>query len=902
MRRNPKKNTLLLFIFSVLIQASSFAQINLKTPVSFTVNKLSVPEALDQLAGEYQINIAYSEHFFPKKNRLTLDYQNIPLGALLKEILKGSEVGFKFQNDQLILFRDRNTIVVKRKFTVNGYVAEDANGEKLIGVNVVHRASGKWANTNEYGFYSITVPEGKVKLSFSYLGCELFEKELLLNRSERVDVSLKSASTLSEIIVMPTIDSAQIQSLANQGKLMPPNYASIAPGIGGEVDVLNMATTLPGVQTGADGFGGLYVRGGEAGQNLMLLDGVPIYNPGHLLGIFSVYNTDAIRSAKLLKGRFPARYGGRLSSVFDVRSKEGNQKRWTGKVASGLVSAKMKIEGPLFKKKGGLLLAIRKSHSSFLLDDIFNTALFQASSNVEDRTYSYSFHDVNGKLHFPIGKKDRLFLSYYKGKDSYINVSSQTFMFAEEGYPDVFTFKASEEKVLTWGNETAAIRWNRIWGPKLFSNTTLTFSDYNYQNTNFNEFVSLGNVIPGQVFFSDQRASITDQAAKIDFNYILNSKHDIRFGLNGTRHELSPYVYELNESFSENESDTTDFEDFTDEFEKRTTLSYEWSAYVEDEFKVLNNLKINAGLRASAFNGNNGEFFNLEPRLSFEYQPLKTWLFRGGVSRMVQYLHQISSTGLSLPSDIWLPATDEEKPLNSWVYELGLTKKLSQSLSLSLDVYYKKMKEILLIEELGLGNAITINEDFSIDGLISGSGDARGVELLLQKEGKTGGWLSYSWAKTNRNFEDIYQGKSFTFRFDHRHSLNLFAYHQFNKHWHVSMNWKWNSANPEIRIGETSRSNTFVFDPYGEDLPEINTNLLRTQQRGKAYHRLDANINYQFNVGKTKQVLKIGAFNVYNRANPAFYTYNRNLGTGAITKKPTTLLKFTPSFYYSIEF
>lgn len=902
MRRNPKLNSLLLFIFSLLIQSNLIGQVDLKTPVSFTVNQLSVPEALDQLAGEYQINIAYSEHFFTKQKQLTLDYEDIPLGVLLQEILKGSEVGYKFQNNQLILFKDRKTIVKKRKFTINGYVAEDANGEKLIGVNVVHSASGKWANTNEYGFYSITVPEGRVRLSFSYLGCELYEEELEVHQSERVDVNMKSASTLSEIIVMPKIDSADIKNLANEGKLMPPNYASIAPGVGGEVDVLNMATTLPGVQTGADGFGGLYVRGGEAGQNLMLLDGVPIYNPGHLLGIFSVYNTDAVRSATLLKGRFPARYGGRLSSVFDVRSKEGSQKKWTASVGSGLVSAKAKIEGPLFKKKGGLLLAVRQSHSDFLLDNIFNTALFQANTTTEEREYSYEFYDINGKLHFPIGKKDRLFLSYYKGNDDYENESSQTFIFAEEDYYEVFTFKTSEEKILSWGNKTAALRWNRIWSPKLFSNTTVTFSDYNYQNTNYSELESLDEIFEAELFFSDQRASITDQAAKIDFDYVMNSKHDIRFGLNGTRHELSPYVFELNESFLENEPDTIGFEDFIDEFEKRTTVSYEWSAYVEDEYKVRDDLKINAGLRASAFNGSNGNFFNLEPRLSYEYQPFKTWLFRGGVSRMVQYLHQISSSGLSLPSDIWLPSTDEERPLKSWVYEVGVTKKLRPNIGLSLDAYYKKMTGILAPEDLGLGNTITINDDFSIDGLLSGSGDARGVELLLQKEGKTGGWLSYSWTKTNRDFDALYQGKPFSFRFDQRHSVNVFAYHQFNKHWHLSLNWKWNSANPEIRIGAPAGNNTIIIDPYEGNPSEINSNILRTQQRGKTYHRLDVNINYNFKIGKVKQVLKLGAFNAYNRSNIAFYTYGRNLSTGEITRKPVTLLKFTPSFFYSIEF
>lgn len=904
MRINPRIPTkiVLLFIFTLLVQASTFAQLDLKTPVSFSVNHLSLADALNQLAEAYDINITYSEQFFPKGKSVTIDYQDIPLEDLLKEMLKGVGVGFKLQNQQLILFRDRNLLVNKRKFTVNGYVAEDANGEKLIGVNVVHKASRNWATTNEYGFYSITVPEGAVRLSFSYLGCEIIEKELQLNGSQRLDISLKSSSTLSEVIVMPKIDSADIQNLADQGKLMPPNYASIAPGIGGEVDVINMATTLPGVQTGADGFGGLYVRGGEAGQNLMLLDGVPIYNPGHLLGIFSVYNTDAIRSATLLKGRFPARYGGRLSSVFDVRTKEGNQKKWTASVGTGLVSAKAKIEGPLFKKKGGLLLAARRSHSNFLLDDIFSTALFQSRSDREDQDYDYSFYDFNGKLHFPIGTKDRLFLSYYRGNDFYVNELAQTIMIVDPEYYELFFLKEEEETILEWGNETAALRWNRIWSPKLFSNTTLTFSDYNYQNSKYNGIEALDEYEEeGVITFSDQRASITDQSLKIDFDYVWNTQHYIRFGGSFIRHELSPYAFDVDGSLFDFDPDETDFEDFLGEFEKRSTISYESAAFIEDDFKLRENLKLNGGLRASTFSGHNGSFFNLEPRLSAQYQPFKTWQFNGGVSRMVQYLHQISSSGLSLPSDIWLPSTEEELPLRSWVYELGAIKKLSKNFSISLEVYYKKMKGLLITENTGLSSGITINNDFSIDGLYSGSGDARGVELLLQKEGKTGGWLSYSFAKTNRNFDQLYQGEPFPFRFDQRHSLNLFAFHQFNKNWHISLNWKWNSPNQEIRIKAPAGNKFFFLDPYQQP-PEIDPDILRTQQRGKAYHRLDVNVNYQFQIGKVKQVLKIGAYNVYNRANVAFYSYDRDLMTGAITRDPITLLKFTPSFYYSIEF
>ncbi|MFK7809300.1 MAG: TonB-dependent receptor [Saprospiraceae bacterium] len=908
------KRNLLLFFLCFFCVLTISAQTNLTTKIDFVAENLSVPSALDKLAKEQKINIAFSKHFFKRSKPVTVDYKYKELDLVLKGILGSAKVSYKFQNNQLIIYRKKKTAIApNNRTTFSGFVSEASSGERLVGVNVYDRNSQKWATTNEYGFYSITLPANTNRLNFSYLGCEPHEVALENSVNKRLDVSLNSASTLAEVIVRPDVDSSGLTSLIDDGQLMPPNYVSIAPGIGGEADIINMVTTLPGVQTGADGFGGLYVRGGEAGQNLMLLDGVPIYNPGHLLGVFSVYNTDAIRSARLLKGSFPARYGGRASSVFDVRTKEGNQKKWTAEIGSGLISAKAKVEGPLFNKKGGFLFTARRSHSPFLLENVFRTGIFQNSTaNLEGYTgdasfssnYNYNFFDINAKLHFPIGKKDKLFFSFYQGQDHYRqDAELLAQLVVDPSYPDELVNSVEQnETILKWGNQTSAIRWNRIWGAKLFSNITATYSNYNFQDSRFNTIGLSEFFLTDLRLFSDLRSRIRDFSLKSDFDYSPNNKHRIRFGSVLTHHELSPFsiTQEFDEPLVAGE-DIEDIEGLVDSYEEVSVGSIEGALYVEDEFKLTDQLLFNGGFRFSYFTGNENHFFNVEPRLGISYQPFPKWSFTGGLSKMTQYLHQIPSSGLSLPNDIWVPSTEFEKPLISWIYEIGITRKIGKNINLSVEGFYKKMDGILAPNKPSINSNIVVNPDFSLEGVSSGSGTSKGIEFLFQKEGKTGGWISYTLSKSDRSFDnpDFNSGETFDFRFDQKHNINIFGYHQFNKKWHFSFNWKNNSAAPEIRLDPL----TTAFAALDLDVGEQSFNI-RTQERGRVYHRLDINFNYQTQWGKTKHTFKVGAFNVYNRSNAAFYSvfYTDFSGIPELTKIPVTLMKFTPSLYYSIGF
>ena len=874
-------NKIKLYLFFACILLVNFlkGQITLETPIHFSIENATPSEALNLLADQYDLGMAFSDDFFRKGRRINMHWENATLAVVLDEILKGAQVGYKLKNGYLTLFRKEKSLP-KRYYTISGYVEDEANREKLIGVNVFHKPSGKWATTNEYGFYSITLPEGKTELRYSYLGCEERTEKIDLSNSRRVDIGLQPGATLTEIIVTPTADSAVLKTIASEGQLMPPNYTKVAPGVGGESDILGMALMMPGVQSGADGFGGLYVRGGEAGQNLMLLDGVPIYNPSHIMGIFSVFNSDAIRSAKLMKGQFPARYGGRVSSVFDVRSREGNQKEWNTNVGIGLISGKAMVEGPVFNKNGGLLLAGRLSHSNFLLDQVFRNSLFGNSDE-----YKFNFHDFNAKLHFPLSDRDRIYLSYYQGRDNFFGDSSFTFDDEEQG----------EETILNWGNEIAALRWNRIWGYRLFSNTTFTFSDYNYRNTNYFYFENDLDEDEDEFLFRDRRNRIQDWAVNTDFNFIPNPSHNLRFGIQLIQHNFEPYAnnFDIFDAV-DSEFDSVDIDILSELFEVQQFGAFELATYIEDDIKLNDKWRLNAGLRATAFLTERDEFANLEPRLSLYHQPTDNLALNIAASRMVQYIQQISFSGLSLPDDLWLPASDSEPPIESWLFEAGLNKAFKKKFELSLEGYYKRMNNLLApLDEAG--GEFIIHPDVSVEGVTVGDGESYGLEAMLQKNGKTGGWVSYTWARSNRHFPLNNESRPYAFQYDRRHTINLFAYHQLTSNLTFSMSWTYSSGNPEIRHQDPSFSDDFI-DPF-LFFNEGNKN----QRRFKPYHRLDANVTYQIKHKKLQHLFKLGAYNVYNRANVAFYSYDFYDFNG-IGYKPVTLLYFTPSLFYRVAF
>ena len=556
-----KKKILVVITFFTF--CTCWAQSPLDERVDFQVTNSSVADALRQLSAATQIDIAFSDQFFAETAPLNLQFQQSPIREILLKILEGTTIDFKLIDAQLVLFRATRPPPAKRH-TISGYIEDASTGEALIGATVYSQAHQKGTLSNEYGFFSLTLPAGETQLTYSYLGAQAKRQSLALQKNAHLRVALDRSILLSEVIVTPT-DSAKLSlAMPIAAEHIRMEHLQVQPDVGGETDLIRSAQLMPGVQSGADGWGGLYVRGGNADQNLMLLDGVPVYNVSHLLGLFSIYNTDAIRSARLLKGHFPARFGNRISSVFDVRTREGNQKAWTGSAALGLISGTATIEGPIAKKKGAVLLSYRRTHSNFLLDAVNQKAFM----NAEQGSTFYQFSDFNAKINYTFSPQDRVFLSFYQGNDDFgMETSEET----DEGIEE-------SETNLSWGNLITALRWNHLFSDQLFSNTTLTYSRYRYNNSSLDVSEAFEPEDPEEedFFFYEFASDNQDWAIKTDFEYLPSPGHYIRFGAGYTRHEFNPGVTILDEN-SEVDVDSIALTEFENIFEAPIILADEWA-------------------------------------------------------------------------------------------------------------------------------------------------------------------------------------------------------------------------------------------------------------------------------------------------------------------------------------
>jgi len=875
----------ILSVLLLLTTSSLLSQTILKERMDFNIQDATISEALQQLRSQSETSIAFSSSLFEGNEKITLDLKSKTFEFVLKKILASTDVSYKSLNGQIVLYLDEKVL----QHTISGYLQDEPTGEKLVFATVYCRKNQKGTTSNEYGFYSLTLPPGKVELIYNYVGSESAEKHVDLQGDLSLDVSLNPGALLAEVIVESNEESlGQSVGFEAEGRI-PMKFFEAVPGLGGESDVMRTAQMLPGIQTGADGSGGMYVRGGEAGQNLILLDGVPVYNPSHLLGIFSVFNSSAVRSVHLLKGGFPARYGGGISSVFDIRTREGSHKKWNIDAGLGLFSGRLSVDGPIIKDKLSLMVTARRSHSTFFFTPSFKRAFTEEGEVSEG--IDFNFYDVNAKLNYKISNRDQLIFSYYFGGDFFLGKSFDR---------DEENSGTRVKSELRWGNQAASLRWNHQYSKKLFSNTTLTYSNYDfnnrredldYENGEFDEFNS----------YFDFGSSIRDYAASIDFDYIPISNHRVRAGA-GIRLQENGVIFfgvdgfELVDTFLiiDENFDFTRLNSESQEFSFSTT---ELFAYLEDDFTITPKWKANLGLRLVTNSASGSSLTRLEPRVSTHYVFNKKWSIQASLSKMSQYLHKVSFSSLQHPGDFWVPSVDGAKPQTSWQGGLGLNHNINQNMSLSVEGYYKAMKNLLSVGIEGEDN-IFMNELLNEIGLVRGKGKAYGIEFLLQQQGlKTGGWLSYSLAWSKRQIISENGNAFFPFQYDSRHQLKLFLYHQFSDHFQIGLNWIFYSPSPYLVLDENPLSITAL----NEDInPEGQFNILRSD----AYHRLDLNATYEFYTGKRfRHSIKLGIFNLYNRKNTLYHQIQYfGQGVPADLISPVSLLPFLPSLQYGVKF
>ncbi|MEN8928035.1 MAG: TonB-dependent receptor [Flavobacteriales bacterium] len=767
--------------------------------------------------------------------------------------------------------------------TLSGFISDKASGEKLIGATIIEVESKKGTSANLYGFYSLTIPQGEVTVRFSYVGYKTVVKKIKLDSNYKLNIELESSATLKEFEVVAS-QSEKIQEKTQMSSVdISMEKVKSLPVFLGEQDIMKTIQLLPGVQSGSEGSSGLYVRGGGPDQNLILLDGVPVYNASHLFGFFSVFNADAINSVQLIKGGFPARYGGRLSSVIDIRMKEGNQKEFHGEGSIGLISSKLSLEGPIIKDKTSFIISARRTYIDFLARPLLESAADG------EATGGYYFYDVNAKVNHKFSETSRLYLSAYFGDDKFSASTSDSYL--ENGVEDVY----DSENSLKWGNVITALRWNKIINDKLFSNTTLRYSRYRF-NVGFSEKTTTKDNSGTETseFKFDYFSGIEDWAGNIDFDYVPNPNHYIKFGIGDTYHTFRPGVnqFEINEDNTN--LDTT--------FGSQNQFAHEANAYIEDDFKIGELFKFNVGLHASAFIVNKKTYFSLQPRFSGRYLLDETMSIKASYARMAQFLHLLTNTSIGLPTDLWVPATDRIAPQTSDQIAIGVAKTLKKEYEVSVEGYYKWMDN--LIEYKDGASFFGSNKDWQ-DKVESGKGWSYGGEFLIEKKlGRTTGWIGYTLSWTNRQFEEINFGEVFPYKYDRRHDIGLAVTHKFDTYKDSKGRDKWIDVGLVFVYG-TGNATTLGLERYrsfpsgfgGEEVVHIDG---RNNYRMPNYHRLDVGVNIHKKKKRGEQTWSFGLYNAYSRQNPFFLYFGFENNQRVL--KQISLFPILPSFSYNFKF
>ncbi len=729
-----------------------------------------------------------------------------------------------------------------QKFTLSGYIRDADTGENLIGATVIEPSSFQGTVSNTFGFYSITLPAGEYSLRFTFVGYQAQEMAISLNENISLNVSLNPGTTLEAVVVTAeeNIELSPRMSTID----VPIEQIKALPVLMGETDLLKSLQLLPGIQGGTEGASGIYVRGGGPDQNLILLDGVPVYNVSHLFGFFSVFNPDAINRVSVVKGGFPARYGGRLSSVIDISMKEGNNQKLHGEGAIGLISSKLTLEGPLGKdKKTTFLVSGRRTYI-----DLLTRPIIRASSG-GDASGGYFFYDFNAKVNRVLSEKDRIYLSFYNGKDK---------GFAKDKYDwrsDGNTYEEVSQFGLQWGNTITALRWNHVFNPKLFANVTGTYSKYKFRI--FSEYES-NNRIDGEIEKESESieyfSGIDDLGIKVDFDFLPNPNHSIKYGINATHHQFNPGIlgYETN---VDGQSDTT--------VGANKTYAMEFSTYVEDDIQLSNKLRANVGLHYSNFIVNNSYYDGLQPRVSMRYLIDNSFSIKGSFATMTQYIHLLTNGGLGLPTDLWVPATENIGPQRSWQAAIGAARTF-KGLEASVEMYYKEMTG--LIEYKEGSSYFNLGSDWQ-EKVTTGTGDSYGLEVLLQKKtGKLSGWVGYTLSWTNRQFDEVNFGKEFPYKYDRRHDISVVAVYDVSPRFSISSTWVYGTGSAlTLPISEYQDNSGSYY--YGKTVIQYSD---RNDFRMRDYHRMDLGLTWTRPKGKYDRSWSLGAYNVYNRRNPFF--------------------------------
>lgn len=869
------------YFFMLLLLTLWFAVSGQQTSnrVSINIPATSLEAALKLLEQESRTPISYELTRVKGRHVKARVYKDVPLGTILKELLEGTQLDYKEKSGNILI-----TPRPRTGKTLSGFVEDAVSGEKLIGVSLTAPQQQTGTTTNNYGFYSITIPGDSLHILVSYTGYQRLDTVISLNSNTHINFRLQTAGKQLEEVTVSSARTTRIQQTSQMSSInLPVTLVRSMPRLLGEPDLMKTLQLLPGVKQGAEGTSALLVRGGTPDQNLILLDGAPLYNPMHLMGILSTFNASVLKDVTLYKGAFPARYGGRLSSVIDISTKDGDMHKMHGDFSIGLLSTQLTLEGPIKKGKTSFVLSGRRSYPDLIMGPIVKS---QPEGPDKLRLF---FYDINAKLHHKFSDKDKLYLSLYTGADK-LKLRER---YTAETDPPTDNYNNSDMH-LGWGNITGTLRWNHLFSPKLFANTMLIGSSYKF-NSGFNSTDKYDNEINTNSL--KLQSGIRDFGMKTDFDYRPSPMHSIKMGAAYMFRTFTPGIVRMKQT---NGSSVT-----LDSLNNNRNINgSEIDLYAEDDWEISRRFKLNAGLHWSAFMVQGRFYHSLQPRVSMRFLLPGGWGLKASYSRMTQYIHLLANNSISLPTDLWVPATKSIAPQQSDQYAIGIARNMFRNrYELSVEMYYKKMHNVIEYKE-GADYLTNSKGDTWQDQVTAGKGVSYGAELLLQKKtGRLTGWLGYTWSIAERTLPGVNFGHAFPYKYDRRHDLHLVVVYKLRKNIELSASWTYQSPMPfTVPIAHYER----IFGPMQPNIQSSPGNVeyinSRNNIRISAYHRLDLGISFikQKKNGNIR-TWNISILNVYNRLNPFFYYLDTDI-RGQAVLTGTAILPIMPSVSYSLKF
>ncbi|HLO60151.1 MAG TPA: carboxypeptidase-like regulatory domain-containing protein [Bacteroidales bacterium] len=851
------------FIVTIIMSPAYTQEPGLGHPtVTLSVNNAALSTVLSELERQIPYRFAFNSDLIKEQKPITIDTRDQDLDAVLSEILNPLSLTYTLIGNQIVIQK----AVQPGRITISGYVMDSLTGESLPQAVLYIPEQQISTYTNNYGFYSITLNKpAHFNIAVSYLGFRGAHKSIAALSSATQNFYLSESRT-------------EIQSVVIKKDNPDDNIKKVSPGktdvslerlknvasFGGNGDILGSIQMLPGVLAGLDGRPGYFIRGGNTDQNLIQLDEATLYNPVHLLGLVSIFNSSALKSAYLLKAGFPASFGDHLSSVLDITMREGNSQEFEGDLQLGSVISGVTLSGPVIKNKGSFFVSARKSTIDLLFKPL----------DIPDYFSDYTFYDINAKLNFNAGKKDRVYLSFYQGRD-------------KTAYSRDSSLQNPISYGLNYGNQAAVLRWNHLFSSRLFMNTSFIFNRY-FHEVNAREEIYAARLYSG----------IRDLNYKTDFYYYPTLRHKISAGIN--------YLYQTQypSSVTDIEYDADSSGINPDQIPRKYARRV--AVYFGDEFRISRMFILYAGARVPAYFTNEAHFIQFEPRLSFMQVINPSTSLKLSYTQMHQFLNRVQSFNSAFPAEIWIGSGKNIKPQNSTEVSIGLFKNFRDNMfQTSLEIYYKKMGNQALFRE-GAEPAFNSNIDKM---LVFGEGKSYGAELYLGKNtGKLTGWIAYTLSKVYQQFDSLNLGNSFPFSGDRRHSLYVSASYPVTGHWRISSNFLFASGSAFTLFSETATYNPIYYDHViGNETPDMNRhNKVQNNFRLEPYHRLDLSISYKSSRTFKARLLEtewvLSVYNVYARKN-TFFAY---CSFDPVTQKPVpvqvSFVPVIPSLSFYIRF